>query len=687
MPKDAKSIRIKQAKDTPVKSAKSSKEQVASRKLTHGTTTQVSAISIPEKAPKVKTRLYTPEELVQNIENYGHQAWECANDLKEIIQSANHDKEKDPAHKAPAVTELTLDQELKVKQAITFVREANTALKFYIDNYILTQEVLEKYEHYIEQHPDQASSTNGVLKFMVHEFRDIQLRKFERELFEKVKMYNSVIKEKFTPLFFLPLVNKNVHTLQVKLLNGERLIIFIKKYMAFVMRLKRGFHLMDYESGNSLFKESDADPKVDRYKIVSGAEYTKVQNLQKKKKGYVPVTIVVGNDGFGSKAEEHKKKLPSEYIENKEEISFGRTGTIQSGSFSQGSTGIGSFTLGQQGSMNPTSFGADGNSLNPQSLNQESAQSPGTLVSSVIPAKRLSDQQTIENTIKTSNNKIAIQKFTNPLEAEKELFMKQKMAEVERLYDKNAHSFSQLLSNQNSAVFDATNSDKTINPTSINNDISNQASINPTSINPSADTKQATIVPQSISNENSLKTIAPNSISEVQQKPLDTNKNQNRVIQTGEDSLVELDKDGMPINLEILRVPEVIRMDERYQDPLVIAGHPQTSLSDKVAQLEGQAIDASFKAIKPPVTTNTDIPLKRVIYHPNEVAGGIPQPKTRTNIDTDLDQLDDIIKDNGSIDKAQLRQVDKLLGLRSARSLWDRDLGAVYSKIRHGGLI
>lgn len=683
VPKTAKSMRIEQFQKSKVKSAKPQEVKAKSRKLTHGTGTLVSAISIPEKAPKVKTRMYTPEELVQNIENYGHQAWECANELRDIIKAAAPSDPKNPAAKAPTVTELTLDQELKVKQAISFVREANTALKYYIDNFILTQEVLEKYERYIEQHPDQASSTNGVLKFMVHEFRDIQLRKFEREFFEKVKMYNSVIKDKFTPLFFLPLVNKNVHTLQIKLLNGERLIIFIKKYMAFVMRLKRGFHMMDYEPGNSLFKEPDVDPKVDRFRIVSGSEYTRVKNVEKRKKGYVPVTIVVGNEGFGSKSEEPKKKLPSEYIENKEEIRFGWTGSGQVGSIGQNTMAGESITLGQQSTLAPTSLGADGKSIDQQSL--ESIQSPGTLVSSTIPAKRLADQQFISNPIKVANNKIMVQKFVNPLEAEKDQFIKQKMDQIEQLYGQNSRSFSQLLNYQNSAVIDATNNGKTIAPTSISN--ANTGAQSMTTISPAADDKQATLIPQSISKEGSIQTLAPSSISETQLKSLDATQTKNRVVQTGEDSLVELDKDGMPVNLEILRVPEVIRMDERYQDPLVIAGHPQTSLSDKVAKLEGQPVDAAFKTLKPTASSTPEIPLKRVIYRPNEVAGGIPQPKTLPNTDLDLDQLDDIIKDNGTIDKAQLRHVDKLLGLRSARSLWDKDIGAVYSRIRHGGLI
>lgn len=651
----------------------------------------VAAVSTPEKAPAVKTRIYTPEELVQKVESYGHQAWECANDLRELINAGN--TATDPnASKQDKKAELTLDEELKVKQAISFVKEANTALKYYIDNFILTEEVLQKYEDYIEQHPDQASSTNGVLKFMVHEFRDIQLRKFEREFFEKVKMYNSVLKDKFTPLFFLPLVNKNVHTLQVKLLNGERLIIFIKKYMAFVMRLKRGFHLMDYEKGNQLFREPDVDPKVNRFKIVSNAEFTKVENLRKKTKSYVPVTIVVGNDGLGGKAASlNPLKLPSDYIENKEEIQLkgkqdGEATRLGSGGQS-GQTGFGS-SLGSMGNdqtrlpslTDPNSFKTNLPTVDP-SLEQ------GTVMSMSIPAKKLVQEN--PDLMTGSGNKIlpsgVQKKFVNPLDLEKEAFMKQKLAEVERMYGQRSRLNAGLMSQQ-SVMLDSQpvshqSNGNTIAPQSIDN----SATIAPGSMIAGGDNKANTLMPDE--HGGSMKTLNPYDQNQKSATTLANKAGSNQLIETGSENLIELDKDGLPINLEIQRVPEVIRMDERYEDPLVIAGKGQTGLTAKVAEIEGRRVDADFKAQKLTAKPDEQVPQKRVIYHPNEVNGGLPQPKAKDNIDQELGQIDEIIRDNGTVDKTKLRRVDKMLGLSSPRSLWDQDLGKVYSKLRWHGLI
>lgn len=607
----------------------------------------VSALSVPSQSPPTKTRIFTPEELIQRVENYGHQAWETANELRELIAAA----EKGPDKKqGKAKAELTLEEELKVKQAISFVREANTSLKYYIDHFILTEEVLEKYEQFIESHADQASSTNGVLKFMVHEFRDIHLRKFEREFFEKVKMYNSVIKDKFTPLFFLPLVNKSVHTLQIKLLNGERLIIFIKKYMAFVMRIRRGFHLLDYEKGNRLFQEPDVDPHVDRFRVVSNEQYEKIRRATPKK-SYVPVTIVVGNDGFGAKPAP-KKKLPSDYIENKEELKLGGHSSGQGDSATITNIQVESHQSTQVEVAN--GFGTD--------LPQAEGHSQGMLVSMSVPAKKLLQDDSASG----AANKIAAKKYVNPLDQERDAFIRQKMAEVEQKYShrpqtlKNAQTIVEPLEAQDQ-------SHKTIIPEEVQ-----------------GTAEHATIISEE---EHQQNTAIPTEKSDGPKKPLSLKQGENRLVETGSQSLVELDRDGLPINLEIQRVPEVIRMDERYEDPFVVGGKAQTGLTAKVAEIEGKRVDADFLAQKAKVVPEPEIPQKRVIYHPNQVNGGLPQPKRRGNIDEELGQIDEVIKDNGAIDKAKLRKVDALLGLSRARSLWDEDLGAVYSKLTGRGLI
>jgi len=160
-----------------------------------------------------------------------------------------------------------------------------------------------------------------------------------------------------------------------------------------------------------------------------------------------------------------------------------------------------------------------------------------------------------------------------------------------------------------------------------------------------------------------------------------------KLIQTGGQNLVQLDMDGLPTNLNIHRVPEVIRMDERYQDPFVVSGKPQTGLTAKIAEIEGKRVGTDFRAQGTLRQAEEEIPQRRVIYRANEVNGGLPQPSRPGLADPDLSQLDEIINDNGVVNKAKLRKVDSMLGLRKERSLWDEDMGAVYSRLMGPRLI
>ena len=215
-----KAVKIEQALKQLVQELQSSQKPSAKQPRARKLKMEASSdISVPTEVPQAHTRIYTQEELTQKLEEYGHNAWESANDLSALVEASKQNLKDE----APTKTTITGDEESKIKEAILFVREANTALKYYIDHFVLTEEVLKKYEEYIDSHPSAASSTNGILKFMIHEFRGITLRKYERDFFDKVKMYNSVIKERFTPLFFLPISNQSVHTLQIKLLNGQTL--------------------------------------------------------------------------------------------------------------------------------------------------------------------------------------------------------------------------------------------------------------------------------------------------------------------------------------------------------------------------------------------------------------------------------------------------------------------------------
>lgn len=612
----------------------------------------VSSFSTGEHKQTTNSRVFTQAQLSISLENFGHQAWEVANDLRELTHYS------DDPNKNQQTTKMTSGIELKLKEGTNAIKEANTILKFYIDHFILTEDVLSKYEGYIETHSNEASSTNGVLKFMIHEFRDIHLRRFERDFFEKVKMYNSVIKDKFIPLIFLSRSDKHVgiiNVLVLKLLNAERLIIFIKKYMAFVTKLKRGFHLLDYEKGNSLFNDPDIDPSIDRVKIVSNEQFERSKTNQAKHKSYVPVTILLGNEEFGSVASQ-SKKFPSDYLENKEEIKNSRFEDITSDAIEQ----VQSTTK----NIHTNALISNNKVTDPFGDNLQDENNRGSLVSMRIPAKKLLQSESKDN---GSSHKIV-----SPLDLEKDEFIKSKMEEVERMY------FSK---QTNSPVLKKKLDDEII--------LSNQSL-------PIESMNGEIQIDKSIIEENkTAPSLIKQPVKEMGASPIPDKSSNidrplpfeqlNNVIETNSQKLIELDSHGLPINLEIHRVPAIIRMDERYQDPWVSNGKVRNGISGKIAQIENKAIDADFKnqKLSPAIE---QIPMRRFIYNPNAVNGGL-KPANKNPIDEQVQEIDRLINDNDTFDEKKLKQLDQMFGSRMPRKLWSEDLGKVYSKMIKRGLI
>lgn len=628
-----------------------------------------SSISSSLEKPNVKTRVYTIEELNNHLDSYAHNSWEIAEKLQALISASNINS----SGKAKSKVQISTEEQIQLKKGISYVREANNALKYYIDHFILTKEVLEKYEQYISSHPEQGTSTNGILKFMIHEFRDIHLRRFDREFFEKVHFYSSVVKNKFAPLLYLPISNKDVHSLQLKLLNGERLIIFIKKYMSFVTRLKQSFHIFNYEKGNQLFKEPDADPKENRYKVVSNKIYELSLNRNKKKEKFVPVTIIIGNEPYGTKTESPAKQ-PSEFIENKEEISFSRSNFQQTENHFE-------TIIDQSYDQNKASLNE--NQLSSQNKENQNSLTGGTLISMSEPAP----EKRLRQELFVPENKIILpaKKFVNPLDLEKEEFINKRMKEIEKLYQtppKDAGIQATYLPVEPPGGPSLTiESIKSAKENEVKKEI--ELEKQPEIMNNAVFQTQSPLS----QNENDQQSLSkPSSISENTLNSNSFKSGEKELVEMSNDNLLEMDKNGIPKNLFIQRVPEIIKMDERYADPYFFAGKERTSLSSKIAMIDGKPI-TSFFDMQKNFKKNEAVPLdKRVVYHPNEVNGGLPNEK-KSDIDEELNEIDRIVNDNGALSDKKLQQMDSAFNAKMPRNLWSRNIGDLYRKMMKKSII
>lgn len=86
-------------------------------------------------------------------------------------------------------------------------------LKSYIDEYLLTPEVISKYEEHLKQRLDGQESTEDVLSFLMHEIKGAKLRRGEREFFGDVSLYSDILDSRLTKFLSMPQSNPRVRLL------------------------------------------------------------------------------------------------------------------------------------------------------------------------------------------------------------------------------------------------------------------------------------------------------------------------------------------------------------------------------------------------------------------------------------------------------------------------------------------
>ena len=176
----------------------------------------------------------------------------------------------------------------------------------YINTFILTPNVLSKYDDYMTSHHLQSSGDEQeIIKFLINNLKGVKLRKNEKKFFETVKNYADMVEQNQKDLL------SRVHThvlkknLQAKLINSIRLTNFVNKYIFYVEHLKNDFHYLDY----------DEEAETPNLEIDEDHYRMKHKNFDKKPEipDDIPITIVFGNEDQKSKSENDEDS----YIDDK----------------------------------------------------------------------------------------------------------------------------------------------------------------------------------------------------------------------------------------------------------------------------------------------------------------------------------------------------------------------------------
>ena len=181
------------------------------------------------------------------------------------------------------------NSENEIKNITQKLRSSNDLLMIYINTFILTQNVLNKYDEYMTAHHLQSSGDEQeIIKFLINNLKGVKLRKNEKKFFQTVKDYAHMVENNqhhFLQLSHSHAIKKN---LQAKLVNSIRLTNFINKYIFYVEHLKNDFHYLDY----------DEEAETPNHQIDEDHYRMKHKNFEKTPEipDNIPITIVFGNE-------------------------------------------------------------------------------------------------------------------------------------------------------------------------------------------------------------------------------------------------------------------------------------------------------------------------------------------------------------------------------------------------------
>ena len=261
-----------------------------------------------EPDPASAEQQFDLEDLAQELEaNNGR--------LRALVRPLEDEKKQIEQLKIlPAETKsLVLPSFLKAGEIL---KSQNKLLKEYIDGFILTKNVLDKYEEFVKARPHYKSSNNDILQFMTHTYRNVGLRKNEQGFFDASLHYTNLLSTFYSFYIYESVDNASVKNFEHKIMLGTKLALFVKQYMAIVGSLKDDLNYLEYENMDNLLYPSTTNrssPNRKHLVYKEGHKNPAPPAHVNQQNSMVPIKIIIGNDEYGQK--QSKKIKPSDVIE------------------------------------------------------------------------------------------------------------------------------------------------------------------------------------------------------------------------------------------------------------------------------------------------------------------------------------------------------------------------------------
>lgn len=493
------------------------------------TTSEVSESSIEQELEASTEKLDQPAKTIQyTMEELDHDLTESIQKLREVSERLNSEKHlfEKTKSKSKNVKEIPEDVDLSdFIFASATLKAGNRSIKHYIDHFVLTPDVMEKYDAFLKTKKGHKSSTEDVLQFMIHTYKNLGLRKHEMSFLKHAIEYNILLEEFYSNYIYLPLSNKIVDAFESKILDGVKLAMFVKQYLALVRSIKDNINYLDYENMDELFYPSPPKGSGTVGPRLVYKEGEKQPEASKKRNDIIPIKIIIGNDKYGDKKK--KKTKPSDVIQAGVEFHPQLSNLDLSDIPDEQKR---DFIQKELGKLN----GSD-------RMTQQVTRMNDSLINDSELANALSKTQIIDQ--KSASNKI---------EQENE----NQENELERLLGKQSHENRTNKDEPRSSFFSSfsPSENKEQNPTKSQHQAEPEKTVVPSPFD-------ATF----IKHPSKLRDIDSANRSELQ-KTLQDNildpQGPVHMMPSG----IAYDSNQMPVNLEIHRVPEIEKIDTKYED-------------------------------------------------------------------------------------------------------------------------
>jgi len=254
---------------------------------------QVSRILQPSKrhASNSKTRHSRKTHKMMRVTELNNLTIKLNNDI-ELITHAYEELDDDP-HKNKKRSKLNRNGDTssdEFNRSVTTIesslKDSNKILTTYIYHYVLTPKIVQGFYRYMKKHKIQKTvDRNDILVYMAKHVKTLKMHKKEDTFFSAANKFKDLLNHQLKELY----KNKNKHLIlkkiKVKLMNANKLITFIRKYMFFITHLNTDYHFVDSEFA----KFGENGPEVSDVHKIKHKGFTRDND-------HVPYTIVISKD-------------------------------------------------------------------------------------------------------------------------------------------------------------------------------------------------------------------------------------------------------------------------------------------------------------------------------------------------------------------------------------------------------